>query len=150
MAGLDGLLAARTAGLKHVMYNSIKPPIAWDGTPAEGVLTGSSRRERTVFFEASVREAAIQYPQNANVAAAVAFAGIGLDRTRVRLVSDPAVEGPLGIIEADGDFGVFRFEVLAYASPLNPKTSVLAPHSMVIALREGMCFSALPMLAAES
>ncbi len=150
VAGLDGLLAARTAGLQRVMYTSIKPPIAWDGTPAERVLTGSGRRERTVFFEASAREAAIQYPQNANVAAAVAFAGIGLDRTRVRLVSDPAVDGPLGIIEADGDFGVFRFEVLAYASPLNPKTSVLAAHSMVMALREGMCFSALPMLVAET
>ena len=147
VAGLDGLLAARTAGLQRVLYTSIKPPIAWDGTPAENLLTGPARRERTVFFEGSAREAAIQYPQNANVAAAVAFAGIGLDSTRVKLVSDPALEGPLGVIEADGEFGTFRFEILAYASPLNPKTSVLAAHSMVMALREGICFSALPMLA---
>jgi aspartate dehydrogenase len=147
VAGLDGLLAARTAGLQRVLYTSIKPPIAWNGTPAESKLAGSARRERTEFFEASARKAAIQYPQNANVGAAVAFAGIGLDRTRVKLVSDPALEGPLGIIEADGEFGAFRFEILAYASPLNPKTSVLAAHSMVMAFREGICFSALPMLA---
>jgi aspartate dehydrogenase len=147
VAGLDGLLAARTAGLQRVLYTSIKPPIAWDGTPAESLLTGPARWERTVIFEASAREAAIQYPQNANVAAAVAFAGIGLDSTRVKLVSDPALEGPLGIIEADGEFGTFRFEILAYASPLNPKTSILAAHSMVMAFREGICFSALPMLA---
>ena len=147
VAGLDGLLAARTAGLRRVLYTSIKPPIAWDGTPAEHLLTGPARSERKVFFEASARDAANQYPQNANVAAAVAFAGIGLDGTRVQLVSDPALKGPLGIIEADGEFGTFRFEILAYASARNPKTSVLAAHSMVMAFREGMCFSALPMLA---
>lgn len=146
VAGIDGLLAARTAGLKHVTYTSVKPPIAWNGTPAESKLVGTAREQRTVFFEGSAREAAIHYPQNANVGATVAFAGFGLDRTRVKLVSDPAVTGPLGIIEADGDFGTFRFEILAYASPINPKTSVITAHSIVMAVREGMCFSALPML----
>ena len=70
---------------------------------------------------------------------------LGSDSYQIR-----KLDRPLGIIEADGDFGVFRFEILAYASPLNPKTSVLAAHSMVMALREGMCFSALPMLVAGS
>ena len=147
VAGIDGLLAARTAGLKHVTYTSVKPPIAWNGTPAADRLTGAACGRRTVFFEGSARAAALHYPQNANVGATVAFAGLGLDRTQVRLVSDPGVTGPLGIIEADGDFGTFRFEVLAYASPINPKTSVITAHSIVMALREGMCFSVLPMLA---
>ena len=48
VAGLDGLLAARTAGLRRVLYTSIKPPVAWDGTPAETILTGLHRGERTV------------------------------------------------------------------------------------------------------
>lgn len=150
VAGIDGLLAARTAGLKHVTYTSVKLPLAWNGTPAEGLLTGAAREQRTVFFEGSARDAAIHYPQNANVGATVAFAGLGLDRTRVRLVSDPGATGPLGIIEADGDFGTFRFEVLAYASPINPKTSVITAHSMLAGLREGMCFPVLPMLAAAN
>ncbi len=146
VAGIDGLLAARTAGLKHVTYTSVKPPVAWNGTPAERVLTGATREQRTIVFEGSARNAAIQYPQNANVGATVAFASLGLDRTQVKLVSDPVVSGPLGIIEADGDFGTFRLEILAYASPINPKTSVITAHSIVMALREGMCFSVLPML----
>ena len=141
IAGIDGLLAARTAGLQRVTYTSVKPPAAWQGTPAESKLTGTASRQRTIFFEGSAREAAIQYPQNANVGATVAFAGLGLDRTIVRLVSDSQVSGPLGIIEADGDFGSFRFEILAYASR-NPKTSTLTAHSIVMALREGMCFAA--------
>ena len=147
VAGIDGLLAARTAGLKRVTYTSVKPPLAWNGTPAEGLLTGAAREQRRVFFEGSARDAAIHYPQNANVGATIAFAGLGLDCTQVRLVSDPGATGPLGIIEADGDFGTFRFEVLAYASPINPKTSVITAHSMLAGLREGMCFPVLPMLA---
>lgn len=141
VAGIDGLLAARTAGLREVTYTSIKPPAAWDGTPGERLLAGAARDTRTAFFEGSAREAAAQYPQNANVGAAVSLAGLGLDRTRVKLVSDPAATGPLGIIEAEGDFGRMRFEILAYASPRNPKTSLLTAHSIYVALREGICFA---------
>ncbi len=144
VAGIDGLLAARTAGLSRVTYTSIKAPVAWDGTPAERLLEGASRAERTTFFEGSAREAAMRYPQNANVGATVSLAGLGLDRTQVRLVSDPATRGPLGIIEAEGEFGTLRFEILAYASPRNPKTSLLTAHSMLAALREGTCFSVGP------
>ena len=144
VAGIDGLLAARTAGLREVTYTSIKPPLAWDGTPAQALLAGAARERRTAFFEGSAREAATRYPQNANVGATVSLAGLGLDRTQVKLVSDPAASGPLGIIEAEGQFGSFRFEILAYASPRNPKTSLLTAHSMLVALSEGVCFSAGP------
>ena len=143
VAGLDGLLAARTAGLKRVTYTSVKPPAAWAGTPGEPMVA-AARGRRIAFFEGTAREAAMQYPQNANVGSAVSLAGLGLDRTRVKLVSDPEAPGPLGIIEAEGDFGRFRFEILASASPGNPKTSALTAHSIVMALREGMAFEARP------
>ena len=138
VAGLDGLLAARTAGLRQVTYTSVKPPQAWKGTPGETKIG----KERTVFFEGSARQAAAEYPKNANVGAAVALASLGLERTRVRLVSDPQASGPLGIIEAEGEFGTFRFEILAYASPRNPKTSLLTAHSLLAAVRDGACFDA--------
>jgi aspartate dehydrogenase len=144
VAGIDGLLAARTAGLKRVVYTSIKPPVAWSGTAAERILDPTARKRRTTFFEGTAREAALRYPQNANVAATVGLAGLGLDCTATRLVSDPDVAAPLGIIEAEGDFGTFRFESLAYASPQNPKTSTLTAHSIVMALRQGWFFSPPP------
>ena len=146
VAGIDGLLAARSAGLRAVTYTSVKPPVAWLGTPAEADVRVAGD-QRTIFFEGSAREAALHYPQNVNVGATVALAGLGLDHTRVRLVSDPAASGPLGIIDAAGDFGALRFEILAYASPRNPKTSLLTGHSIVLAAREGICFSALRELA---
>ena len=136
----DGLLAARTAGLREVFYTSVKPPYAWAGTRGEARIAAAGNA-RTTFFEGSAREAALEYPQNANVGATLALAGIGLDGTRVRLVSDPSATAPLGIVEAAGEFGTFRFEILAYASRENPKTSLLTAHSMLLALREGICFS---------
>jgi aspartate dehydrogenase len=144
VAGIDGLLAARTAGLSAVTYTSIKPPIAWIGTPAEPLLAGDGGKHYTVFFEGTAREAATKYPKNANVGATVALAShcdlSGLDRTTVKLVSDPAASGPLGIIEASGAFGTFRFEILAYASPTNPKTSALTAHSLLCAAEVGYAF----------
>jgi aspartate dehydrogenase len=136
IAGVDGLLAARTAGLRRVTYTSVKPPSAWKGTPDAGRIGP----QRTMIFEGSAREAAMRYPQNANVGATIALAGLGLDRTTVRLVSDPDANGPLGVIEADGDFGRLHVEILAYAAARNPKTSLLTAHSLLAALREGVCF----------
>jgi aspartate dehydrogenase len=118
----------------------VTPPSAQHGTPGEDKVHAAGNR-RITFFEGSAREAALAYPQNVNVGATVALASLGLDRTRVELVSDPAASGPVGIVTAAGDFGTFRFETLAYASPRNPKTSLLTAHSMLLALRERICFS---------
>jgi aspartate dehydrogenase len=147
VAGIDGLLAARTAGLRGVTYTSLKAPEAWNGTPAQEALAGgAAQTERIIFFRGSAREAAAKFPQNANVAATIALASLGLDRTRVLLGSDPHVSGPLGIIEAEGDFGRFNFEILALASPTNPKTSALTGHSLVAAVRDCMCLRTLDLL----
>jgi aspartate dehydrogenase len=139
VAGLDGLLAAKSLGPRSVKYTSIKPPAAWIGTRAEQQVMASPSK-RLAFFTGNARQAAAQYPRNANVAATIALACLGLDRTDVELVSDPAVDGPLGIIEAEGDFGRFRFDILALASPSNPKSSALTGHSLVSAAVDGMRF----------
>ena len=145
IAGVDGLLASRTAGLRSVTYTTVKAPAAWMGTPAEEPVRAAGA-QRIVFFEGTAREAALRYPKDVNVGATVALASLGLDRTRVRMVSDPQASGPLGVIDAAGDFGTFRFDILAYASPHNPKTSLLSAHSIIVAARENVCFSALHAL----
>lgn len=150
IAGIDGLLAARTAGLAQASYTSIKPPAAWLGTPAQRTVEGASGTGRTVLFEGTARQAALAYPKNVNVGVTVALAGLGMDRTTVTLISDPAASGPLGIVEAAGDFGRFRFEILAYASPRNPKTSLLAAHSVIAAAYSGACFAAAKSLRGDA
>ena len=138
VAGLDGLVAARSAGLDRVTYSSHKPPHAWRGTRAERVVDLDHAEDEIVFFTGSAREAALHYPQNANVGAAVSIAGLGLDETRVRLISSRKVDDPLGVIEAEGAFGSFRFECLAKASPTNPKTSAITADSLLACARLGI------------
>ena len=138
VAGLDGLVAARTAGLERVTYSSYKPPHAWRGTRAEQTIDLDHAEDEVVFFTGSAREAALHYPQNANVGAAVSIAGLGLDETRVRLISSRNVDDPLGVIEAEGAFGRFRFECLARASAINPKTSAITADSLLECARRGI------------
>jgi aspartate dehydrogenase len=144
VAGLDGLLAARLAGLTAVTYTSYKPPHAWRGTAAERAIDLDHAEEAVTFFEGSARDAALAYPKNANVAVTVGVCGLGLDRTRARLVSSRALSDPLGVIEAEGAFGRFRFEIFARAAPGNPKTSLLTAHSLLQCARLGI---GLPVLA---
>jgi aspartate dehydrogenase len=87
-----------------------------------------------VFYEGSAREAALDFPQNANVVAAVALAGIGFDRTRVKLMVDPDSTGNRHLVTASGPFGEISTEVLARTLPDNPKTSMLAPYSLLRAV----------------
>src|SRR5690606_11766939 len=140
VAGLDGLVAARLAGLDTVTYTSYKLPHAWFGTPAEQAIDLSGVTNDAVFFEGSARDAATHYPLNANVSAAIALAGIGFERTRVRLVASNRWRDPMGIIEAKGAFGTFRFEILAHAFPENPKTSMLTAYSLLQCARLGTGF----------
>lgn len=138
VAGLDGLIAARIAGLDHVLYTSYKPPNAWRGTVAERTIDLDHGDDEVTFFEGSARTAARQFPKNANVSAAIALAGIGFDRTHVRLVSSRKVSGPLGVIEASGNFGWFDFKIFAHAFPGNPKTSMLSAYSLLQTARFGV------------
>ncbi|MET0534538.1 MAG: aspartate dehydrogenase [Steroidobacter sp.] len=142
IAGLDGLLAARLAGLDEVTYTSFKPPHAWRGTAAEQVLDLDHSEMEREFFAGTAREAALAYPKNVNVGVAIALVGLGLDATLVRLVSSRNVTDPLGRIDARGVFGHFRFDIFARAAADNPKTSALTAYSILQCARLG---GALPI-----
>ncbi len=134
LGGLDILAAARLAGLDRVSYMGRKAPQAWAGTPAAALADLAALTEPVTFFEGNAREAALRFPQNANVAATVALAGAGFEATRAQLVADPAATGNRHLITAEGAFGSFEFGVTGRVLPDNPKTSMLAPLSLARAV----------------
>lgn len=131
IGGIDALASANVLQLDDVLHQMIKPPLAWTGTPAEQRFVLAELRARTVIFSGSAREAASQFPQNANASVVTSLAGLGIDRTRVELIADPAATTNAHRIVASGAAG--RMEILLENLPLatNPKSSELTALNLV-------------------
>jgi aspartate dehydrogenase len=134
IGGVDAIAAMRLGGLHSVRYRSVKPPAAWRGSPAEELVDLHRLTKRAVLYRGVAGEAALRFPQNANVAATLALAGLGFDRTEVELVADPEASGNTHEIEAEGAAGHIFIRLQGKPSPQNPKTSALTALSVARAI----------------
>lgn len=134
ICGLDGIRAAMQAGLDEVTLTTSKPPKGLKGAPylvAKGLdLEGLT--EPFVVFDGTAREAVKAFPANVNVAASLSLAGLGPDRTRVRVVADPAATVNTHEIHAKGPFGEMTTVMRNRPSPRNPKSSYMASLSACV------------------
>jgi aspartate dehydrogenase len=124
VGGLDIIAALSEDRLDRVIHTIIKPP------KALGVETETYKE----IFRGSARDAALNFPQNANVAAAVAMAGVGFDRTTVVIASDPAATSNRHEIEASGVCGRLAISIDNQPSPTNPRTGAVVGASLKHAL----------------
>lgn len=131
VGGIDALTAASAGDIDRVVYTGRKPPLGWSGSPAEEKCDLSSLSEPFEHYSGSAREAARLYPKNANVAATIALASIGLDNVQVSLIADPDADQNIHEIDAEGAFGSLHVRVEGNPLPGNPKSSALAAMSIV-------------------
>ena len=94
-----------------------------------------SLTQARVLFDGTAREGVPHFPQNVNIAAVLSMAGIGFDRTRLRVVADPALKLNTHTIRIRGASGTITIVLENVPSPENPKTAWLACYSALAALK---------------
>lgn len=138
ICGIDALKAARLKGIKQVTLTTRKHPFSFRGVPyveKKGIDLKRIKRDR-LLFSGSAKKAVKYFPQNINVAAILSIAGIGENKTRVRIIASPKVKQNIHEVEIfSGAAKVFtRTENILH--PQNPKTSYLAVLSAMAVLRQ--------------
>lgn len=133
IAGLDAIGSAALAELEEVTHSIRKPPSGLL-PPAEAAAVQASGQPE-VLFSGTAREAAPRFPENVNVAAAVSLAGLGLDRTLVRVVADPSVTRNTHEVIARGYFGEVRIIMQNIPTEANPKTGRIVALGVIKAIR---------------
>ena len=134
LGGIDAIRAAREF-LDEVTLTSTKPPKALSGAPGFKTWEGKVLTEPTVVFEGNAQEAIEMFPANLNVGVTLSLAGLGPERTRIRIVADPGARDNVHEVYARGAFGVFRFRLENRPHITNARTSYLAVLSALETLR---------------
>jgi aspartate dehydrogenase len=136
IAGIDAIRSVRHL-LDSVTLTTTKSPKALAGAPffETSKIKLDDITKSTVIYEGAAAEAVRAFPANVNVAAVLSLAGIGVDKTRVRIVADPQATTNRHEIAAAGSFGEIKIAVNNVPSPGNPKTSFLAVLSAIECLR---------------
>jgi aspartate dehydrogenase len=137
LLGLDAVRAAAEGEVTTVEIETRKPPGGLAGAPylaAHGIALDGIDAARLVF-EGNAREAAAGFPANVNVAAALALAGIGPERTMVRIWADPTMTRNRHTIRVEADAARFTMTIEGVPSEDNPRTGRLTPLSVLACLR---------------
>jgi aspartate dehydrogenase len=127
VGGLDILKAAALGTIHAVRVCTRKPPAG---------LAAEAQSGPVQVFSGSAREACRAYPRNVNIAATLALAGIGPDRTRVDIWSDPQLTRNVHEIEIDSDSTRIRLTLENLPSATNPRSSAVTAHSVCAVLAD--------------
>jgi aspartate dehydrogenase len=138
LLGLDAVVAAAEGGISRVHMMTRKPPRGLLGAPylEENSIDVSGLTEPKRVFSGTAREAARGFPANVNVAAALALAGIGPDRTTIEIWADPGVTRNTHRIEVEAEAARLSMQIENVPSDENPRTGRLTALSVIAALKK--------------
>ncbi|HDO52285.1 MAG TPA: aspartate dehydrogenase [Rhizobiales bacterium] len=137
LIGLDAVRAAASGGIHSVKLVTRKPPAGLKDAP-HVVAAGISLNNLTapkLLFSGSARDAAKGFPANLNVAAALALAGCGPERTQVEIWADPGVTRNVQSVTVKSACADFTMTIENVPSDDNPRTGRITAHSVIAALR---------------
>ncbi|MEM3550987.1 MAG: aspartate dehydrogenase [Candidatus Bathyarchaeia archaeon] len=137
IAGLDGVKAAVVGKVDSVILTTRKPPEGLKDAPyvrLKKMRLGKLKNSKLIY-EGPAYEACKFFPANVNVAAALSLAGMGSEKTMVKIIADPSVKQNIHEIFVKGEFGELKVHVDNVPSADNPKTSYLAALSAISLLK---------------
>jgi aspartate dehydrogenase len=137
IAGLDGVKAAAIGAVTSVTMETRKPPQGLAGAPyiVERKIDLDAIREETLIFEGPATQACRAFPANVNVLAALSLAGIGPERTRIKIYAVPGLTRNMHRIRVQGESGALSIEIENVPSE-NPRTGRLSYLSTIALLRD--------------
>ncbi|WP_248926935.1 aspartate dehydrogenase [Paenibacillus hamazuiensis] len=135
IGGLDRIAAGSVGPMEEVTLITRKPVKAWYGTLVERQVNLAALSEPYCAFEGAARDAARLFPESVNVSAALSLAGIGFDRTKVKVFADPGINHNTHEIEAKGKFGQIKLQIRNTPSDRNPKTGYIVAMSIIKTIR---------------
>ena len=137
IAGLDGVKGACVGAITSVTMETRKPPRGLAGAPwiEQQKIDLDAITKETLIFEGPATEACRAFPANVNVLAALSLAGIGPEKTRIKIFAAPEQKMNKHRISVEGEFGRLAIEVENVPSE-NPRTGKLSYLSTIALLRD--------------
>jgi aspartate dehydrogenase len=137
LLGLDAVRAAAEGNVESVTLVTRKPPRGLAGAPYldQHNIDVTTITTPTKIFDGTAREGAAGFPANVNVAAALALAGIGPDRTRLEIWADPTVTRNTHTVKVEADTVRLSMTIENVPSAENPRTGRITPLSLLACLR---------------
>jgi aspartate dehydrogenase len=135
--GVDGIKAASLREIDEIVITTRKPPeaLSYSEYIRKKGIDLRKIRHPTVVFEGPAREAVKLFPASVNIAATVSLAGVGFDRTRVKIIVDPTLKRNIHEVYVRGGAGEYTIVARNLPTLESPRTSMLAALSTIRLLK---------------
>lgn len=137
ISGIDALKAAGVGRINKVTLTTTKSPLAFRGVKyiEKKKINLEKINKDLVLFSGKAKDAVKYFPQNINVAAVLSLAGIGANKTHVRVIASPKVVKNVHEIRIESAAADISTRTENILHPDNPKTSYLAVLSAIATLK---------------